>query len=110
MGHADNLASKSHDLRFLTVHQRHPQQRRVIYPQLVGVNPDCETLELKGQLTVDEISVCRRVLLAPYYGVNGQEMTHSVPIGRFSASLIVENVYALVDALLVKRRWDDPEV
>ena len=37
-------------------------------------------------------------------------MTHSLPIGRFPASLIVENVYALGDALLVKRRWDDPEV
>ena len=30
------------------------QRRRVIYPQLVGVNPHCQTLELKGQLTVDE--------------------------------------------------------
>jgi hypothetical protein len=86
------------------------RQRRVVYPQLVGVNPDCKTLEIKDQLTVDEISVCHRDLLAPYYGVNGQKMTHSLPIGRFPASLIVENVYPLGDALLAKRRWDDPEV
>jgi hypothetical protein len=77
---------------------------------LVGVNSDCETLEIKGQLTVAQISTCHRDLLAPHYGVNGQKMTHSLPIGRFPASLVVENVYPLGDALLAKRRRDDPEV
>jgi hypothetical protein len=47
---------------------------------------------------------------APARGVGGEIPTHSVPPFRFPASLVLPSSYPLGDALLGRRRWDDPEV
>jgi len=47
---------------------------------------------------------------APARGVGGEIPTHSVPPFRFPASILLEYSYALGNALVGRRRWDDPEV
>jgi hypothetical protein len=47
---------------------------------------------------------------APARGVGGDIPTHSVPPFRFPASIVLPSSYPLGDALLGRRRWDDPEV
>ena len=84
--------------------------RRVIYTWLSGVEEDLQTFENKGTLDWDQVSACHRNLEAPARGVGGDIPTHSVPPFRFPASLVLESSSALGDALVARRRWDDPEV
>jgi len=87
-----------------------PRRRRVIYTWHTGIHPDHLTLENPGNLDWNEVAACHRDLEAPVRGVGGEMPTHSVPPFRFPAALLMESSYALGDALLGRRKWNDPEV
>lgn len=85
-------------------------RRRVIYAWFTGIQEDHETLEIPGQLTWSEVAACHRDLEAPLRGVGGDIPSHSVPPFRFPASIHIPSSYPLGDALLGRRKYDDPEV
>ena len=53
---------------------------------------------------------CHRDLKAPERDVNGETPSHSMQRYRFPASVVLESAYALGDALLGRRTWDEEEV
>jgi hypothetical protein len=84
--------------------------RRVIYTWLTGILPDHLTLEKPGTPNWQEVAACHRDMEAPTRGVGGDTPKHSVPPFRFPASVTLLSSYPLGDALLGRRKWDDPEV
>ncbi len=86
------------------------RRRRVIYAWHTGIQSDHLTLENPGTLNWEGVAACHRDLEAPARGVGGEIPTHSVPPFRFPAAIYLESSYPLGDALLARRRWDDPEV
>jgi len=51
-----------------------------------------------------------RDLEAPAKTVNGEIPKYSLPPFRFPAAINLGSSYPLGDALIARRRWDDPEV
>ena len=68
------------------------------------------TLEIPGQHTWEEISQCHRDLVAPYRGVGGEVVTKDRPPFRFPAAISMESTSALCDALIGRRKWNNPIV
>jgi hypothetical protein len=85
-------------------------RRRVIFPWYTGIQADHLTLETPGMLNWEQIAACHRDLQAPVKTVNGETPKHSLPPFRFPAAIHLESSYPLGDALIGRRRWDDPEV
>jgi len=86
------------------------RRRRVIYPWYTSIKADHSTLERPGQLTWEEISQSHRDLEAPLRGVGGDQVTRDRPAYRFPAALSMNSSSPLCDALIGRRRWDDPSV
>jgi hypothetical protein len=84
--------------------------RRVIYNWLTSIQDDHKTLEMDGQLTWDEVAACHRDMLPPTRGVAGDAVSFSCPRSRFAGSVYMTSSSALCDALIGRRRWDDPQV
>jgi hypothetical protein len=84
--------------------------RRVIYTWLTGILPDHLALENPRTLDWQQVADCHRGLEAPSRGVGGDIPTHSLPPFRFPASIVLPSSYPLGDALIGRRKWDDPEV
>jgi hypothetical protein len=86
------------------------RQRRVIFPWHTSIQPDHTTLERPGQLTWEEVSRCHRDHQAPIRGVGGDLVSRDRPPYPFPAALSMNSSSALCDALIGRRRWDDPMV
>ena len=86
------------------------QRRRVLYSWHTRVAANGHDLEIPGQHSVEELCRCHRDLEAPTRGVAGELVTHSRPPFRFPAAISMESSSALGDALIGRRKWDDPMV
>ena len=47
---------------------------------------------------------------APMCGISREHVSHSRPLYRFPAAIMLQNATPLYDALIGHRRWDDSEV
>jgi hypothetical protein len=87
-----------------------PNQRRVLYPWHTAISEDHLTLEIPGQHDWEEVARCHRDLEAPLRGVGGDAVTKDRPPFRFPAAVPMESSSALCDALIGRRKWNDPVV
>jgi hypothetical protein len=61
-------------------------------------------------LSWDELAACHRDLEAPVSGPYGQLPVLERPTYRFPGSVIMDSTSALGDALIGRRKWNDPQV
>ena len=81
-------------------------QRRVVHPWLVKVDPDHKRA---GNGFWDEVSAAHRDMTATQTGPVGESHRFKVG-GRFAASIEMRGISALGDALVGARRWDSGAV
>jgi hypothetical protein len=84
--------------------------RRTMLPWFVGVQDDCETLEVIEGGTWSDLSVAHRDLTSPKATPSGLANQYGAPPYRFPAAVELSGLGALSDALVCRRRWNSPAV
>ena len=87
-----------------------PRRRRVIYPWHTAIATNDIDLEIPGQHSYNELRRLHMDMEAPTRRVAGELVTHSRPPFRFPAAISMESSSALGDALIGRRKWNDPMV
>lgn len=102
----------AHFFNSITPHGRTLPNKRIrqIRPQYVGLQEDCETLEVVGVGTWDELSRGHRDLRVPATRLFGRPHIAAPPSYRLPIDLHFDPCCPLSAALVGKKRWDDPEV
>ena len=84
--------------------------RKVVFPWLMGIEKDHESLELYGTCSWEEASRSHRDMTAIKKEPSGQSHHFGIGEEKFSASIELREISALSDALLGARRWNSKSV
>ncbi|KAI9853271.1 MAG: hypothetical protein M1824_001468 [Vezdaea acicularis] len=87
------------------------QRRRTIFPWFTGIRDDHQTLDNEESETWDQLAAYHRALLACYKSPSGRSAdAYGRPDAPFAAGVKLFSTWAIGDALIGARRWDDPMV
>lgn len=86
-------------------------KRRVVFPWLIGIRDDHETLDVDTTETWSELAACHRDMIACRKSTSGRSASaYGRPEGKWPGVVVLGSTSCLGDALVGRRRWDDPEV
>jgi len=86
-------------------------KRRVVFPWLIGIRDDHETLDVDTTETWSELAECHRNLVACRKSTSGRSASaYGRPEGKWMGAVVLGSTSSVGDALVGRRRWDDPEV
>lgn len=87
-------------------------RRRVVFPWLIGIRDDHETLDVDTTETWSELAACHRDMLACKKSTSGRSASaYGRPDGRWAGGMVkLGSTSCIGDALIGRRRWDDPDV
>ncbi|KAF8461231.1 hypothetical protein BDZ91DRAFT_380768 [Kalaharituber pfeilii] len=86
-------------------------ERRVMFPWLIGIRDNHETLDIENTEKWSDLAACHRDGIACRKSTSGRSASaYGRPEGRWPATVIMGSTSCIGDALVGKRRWDDPEV
>jgi hypothetical protein len=88
--------------------QHHISQ--IVQSWYCAIDKDHNLLGNGCALSWDELAACHRDLEAPIRGPYGQQPLFGRPAYRFPASVILDSTSALGEALIGRRKWNDPQV
>jgi hypothetical protein len=86
------------------------QIRRTILPWFVGIQADHQTLDTTESGTWDELTKAHRDLTKPLTSPSGYSNMYGAIPYRFPGTVVLTGLGPLSDALVGRRRWDDPAV
>ncbi|KAI5789674.1 hypothetical protein DFH27DRAFT_655388 [Peziza echinospora] len=87
------------------------ESRKVVFPWYIGIRDDHETLDVPTAETWSELAAHHRDLTACYKSTSGRSASaYGRPDYRWPAALKLGSTSCIGDALVGRRRWDDPEV
>lgn len=85
--------------------------RRVVFPWLIGIRDDHETLDVDTTETWSQLALCHRDLTACRKSTSGRSASaYGRPDEKFAAAVRMGSTSFIGDALVGRRRWDDVEV
>jgi hypothetical protein len=112
--HATPIANISLELsRADKLDQSMPRQHhigQVVRSWYCAIDKDHNLLGNGCALLWDELAACHRDLEAPVRGPYGQLPPFGRPAYRFPGSVVLDSTSALGEALIGRRKWNDPQV
>jgi hypothetical protein len=84
--------------------------RRTMLPWFVGIQPDHRTLDTIESGTWDDLAKVHRDLTKQPISPSGYPNMYGAIPYRFPGTVVLTGLGALSDALVGRRRWDDPAV